>query len=142
MDPPKAQALKGVFAYFKPLSCHAFENTESGTSNLNFEKSVCEVEDVRGGEGEFGLDGNGFCWVRNESKLEVEELRNGKEREMMEGKYLREVEELVRAVLGAGDGDGGEGKGKSKRVVRVFDWKVGKTLPVQQINIERFGLNW
>jgi hypothetical protein len=141
MDPPKAQALKGVFAYFKPLSCHAFENTESGTSNLNFEKSVCEVEDVRGREGEFGLDGNGFCWVRHESKLEVEELRNGKEREMMEGKYLREVEELVRDVLGAGDGDGGEGKG-NRRVVRVFDWKVGKTLPVQQINIERFGLNW
>jgi hypothetical protein len=108
-SPPKAQALKGVFAYLKPLSCHAFENTESGTSNLNFEERVCEVEDIRGREGEFGLNRNGFCWVRHKTMLEL------RERGEIKGKYLGEVESLVRKILGEGDGE---------RVVRVFDWKV------------------
>jgi hypothetical protein len=65
-------------------------------------------------------------------------MRDGKGNE---GAYLREVEDLVRDVLGAGDGDGSGGR-RNKRVVRVFDWKVSKTLPVLQINIECFGSNW
>jgi hypothetical protein len=124
--PPKAQALKGVFVYFKPLSCHAFENTESGTSNLNFEDKICEVENIRGREGGFRLDGNGFCWVKYQSKFRVGELG----REMIEERYLGEVESLVRDLLGVGEGDGdggGEGIGM-KRVVRVFDWKVSESL--------------
>jgi hypothetical protein len=127
MDPPKAQALKGVFAYFKPLSCHAFENTESGCSNLSFEDKVCEVEDVRGREGGFGLDGNGFCWVRHETELDVEEMRDGKE---IEGTYLGEVERLVKEILADGR------RGSEKRVVRVFDWKVSKARLKHQISID------
>jgi hypothetical protein len=142
MDPPKAQALKGRFSYFHPLPCpnsqkeKVYENTESRTSNLNFEDRICEVEDVRGREGRFGLDGNGFAWVRHESKLGVEELRDGEGIEV----YLGEVEGLVRDVLEAGDGDGGEGRRNNERVVRVFSWKVNKSilyLIKYQINSDR-----
>lgn len=67
-----------------------------------------EIEDVRGREGEFELNVQGFRFLRHESRV-----LDFKNRGEVEGVYFREVEELIRRELG-----------ESVKRVYVFGWKV------------------
>jgi hypothetical protein len=117
-SPPPTQ--KAVFSYFSPQPCHAIEKAyeilsdafldalSRPCSNLSFEERIVEIEDVRGREGEFELNVQGFRFLRHESRV-----LDFKNRGEVEGVYFREVEELIRRELG-----------ESVKRVYVFGWKV------------------
>jgi hypothetical protein len=117
---------RAVFSYLAPLpslssspqkpyeilpeATHLFPPSHP-RSNLKFSDRACDIEDVRGREGEFELDVHGFKFLKYGTEVEGD----FRDKRQIEGKYLREVEELIRRELG---------EGVSR--VEIFGWKVSE----------------
>jgi hypothetical protein len=117
---PQPHDQNATFSYFKLLPKHEFEKPYEilidlpeaakhvPRTNFSFEDRECVVQDARGREEEFSLDGNGFTWRRFETSV-----TDFGSREVITDVYLREVEEFLSGLLGS----------EVKRVV-IFDWRV------------------
>lgn len=68
--------------------------TDKRLSNLDWEDKQKVVTDLRGSEGDYSLDANGFEVVQHKSKID-----DFGDRELIEREYLPEVEELLRQRL-------------------------------------------
>ena len=78
--------------------------------NLVFEEGEeTVVHDVRGREGMYTLDKNGFSYITHASELRESQFYD---REAVEGTYLPECEKLIRLSLGGVD------------QICIFDWRV------------------
>jgi hypothetical protein len=117
---PLSAIQRAIFSYFSPQARHESEKAYEilpealstyppghPASNLVFEDTVVEIEDIRGREQEFRLDEHGFCFLRCTSLV-----RGSRDREEIEERYLPEIVELIKRKLGG-----------KVRVV-IFGWKV------------------
>lgn len=115
-----ASNVQATFSYFNFQPCHKIEkpyeilinlpkNSESvPRSNFAFKDAECAVLDVRGKENDFSLDRNGFTWKKHGTKCD-----DLKDREVIETKYLPEMEAFIRGNI----------EGDIKKV-HFFDWRV------------------
>jgi hypothetical protein len=86
------------------------EAPEQRRSNLAFHDGPPqEVEDIRGQEGRFSLDHNGFQYITHHSQLSSNQFED---KELVEHKYFEECEKILREHL------------EDVNEVFFFDWRV------------------
>jgi hypothetical protein len=98
-----------LFAREKPYMILTGFDGESGATNIEWESKVSEtLDDIRGREEDFTLDGQGFSFVSHQTSFLAWD-----DRRAVEEAYLPEVERLIRDNVDGVD------------EVQIFDWRVG-----------------
>lgn len=98
--------LEKPFQLFVPVDPDA---ADQRSTNIEFEAQEQTFEDVRGREDEFSLGSHGFEFAVQPTSLSI---RDFSDRGIVESRYFREVEEILRNI------DGGYDQ------VFFFDWRV------------------
>ncbi|KAI9888230.1 MAG: hypothetical protein M1814_000947 [Vezdaea aestivalis] len=113
-------------------------------TNEEFEERGLSVEDVRGREHEFTLDGNGFCWRKWDApkewmNVQATELRERGNEWVKEG-YIKEAEEFIKREVENMDGKTNGGV-KKIDFVKVFDYRLRSSGVIDGFNERRLDLN-